>query len=142
MKPFVITVFLLIALASLVVLFGFANNGSVLTAGEALKQSKSLIGKDVSVIGMAKPSAVICTKIACPESDMCCNSCGASLSIESGGASIELRGSSEGMEIGCSGNECSLECRPLREGREYIVTGKFKESLGEVFIEAEGFREV
>ncbi len=142
MKPFVITVFLLIALASLVVLFGFANNGSVLTASEVLKESKSLLGKTVSIKGFAKPFITICTKTACPASNPCCNSCGASLSIESGGASIELRGSSEGMEIGCSGNECSLECRPLREGREYIVTGKFKESLGEVFIEAEGFREV
>jgi hypothetical protein len=59
-------------------------------------------GKKVRVVASPKVETVACTKMACPESNPCCNRCGGAFKI---GQDIVLNGATEAW--GCGGNECT-----------------------------------
>ncbi|HNJ04805.1 MAG TPA: hypothetical protein PLB73_11165 [Leptospiraceae bacterium] len=63
-----------------------------------------------------------CNLMMCGK-DECCNACTADVSlVEDGSFGIALSGRFGGREIGCSGNECAMNCNPEIQ-KHFRITG-------------------
>lgn len=124
------------------------------TPSEVNAQKDSLLGKNITVRGVADVYALRCTLRDCAVP--CCNECFGSLvlkdedfnPLESPGqdvpppdqnAIILLRGDYGGQEAGCFGNECEQTCYPLNEGGIYVATGTWEKENGGYFLRLAGF---
>ena len=115
--------------------------GQALTPQQVLHQKDSLLGKSITVEGIAAIGLERCTLMACTQEQPCCNSCAANLILTGDGANITVSGEWEGKEVGCEGNDCGLTCWPLEEGKRYSVSGIWNSSLGEYSLELKAFSE-
>ena len=77
------------------------------SAADLVDRAESLHGEVVAVVGQVTAGPTQCTSIPCPMDNQCCNQCEATMAI----AGVQLT-SSSCFNAGCSGNECSLTCRP------------------------------
>lgn len=111
----------------------------VLAADYVVANKNNFMGREISVSGEVAAGNIMCTLIACDIP--CCNACGGSLALKGSSGKIEIRGAYEGRPVGCFGNDCGLECYPMREERKYSVEGILKESYGELYIELKSFSE-
>jgi len=101
---------------------------------------EDLEGKIIKVKGTARAMQQECSEEECEGE--CCQACTAKLelySAEGGEATVTLGGTLEGSEVGCTGSECGLECRPLKTGNVYLVEGIWKKAEGEYLLEAIGY---
>jgi hypothetical protein len=96
-----------------------------LTAGCAAKRIRDLallpVGAEVTVSGVARPCAVVCTDASCP--DTCCNVCAVKLGLaedDRGTGAICLAGADLRVR------ECDLGKLPLATGTRYLVEGQLE----------------
>lgn len=93
----------------------------VLTASVAVAQGAGLDGRVIEVRGRLETGPPQCTERACGVEDPCCNACSASLAIDG----VLLVGPSECIEnVGCTGDDCGLVCRPAALGAEEVFIGR------------------
>ena len=100
-----------------------------LTPEEVFQQKEDLIGQDITVQGTVLELWRHCTEEECPEQNPCCNACwcGVGFWVDvSGGREIALSGS----DINCSGDGCTVTCRPFEFGVTYVITGNLRDSGG------------
>jgi len=81
------------------------------TVAELVADPRQYDGRVVLVRGALMPGHGYCTKMACPDTNPCCNSCGSQMLLvdslaDSPGSGIEFR--DNGEVLGCSGNECNF----------------------------------
>jgi hypothetical protein len=103
-------------------------------ASEILADPPSFAGQQVAVTGPAVMGLVACTKIACPDTDPCCNACFAGLQLVTADGQLELSG------MGCGGNECTVadNCT-VPPGTPVTAWGIVAESFGFVHLEVDGY---
>ncbi len=84
-------------------------------------------GKRVVVDGYVSAGLAACTKIACPQSDPCCNQCGANqrLADTPGYDRNGLTLTDSNGEFGCSGNECNYQDNCSVEDSLTRIVGTF-----------------
>ena len=123
-------IFVLAGVLSLVTL----PKDSPITVEEALENSDSLQGENITVIGKATKGTIACTQMFCGENNSCCNTCSGSVNLGEN-SSITL----QGEEIGCSGKSCNITCTP-ETGQKYIMTGKIEKNYGQTSLKVEDYR--
>lgn len=109
----------------------------ILSPQVVLANNDQLLNRVITVRGTARASLrVLCTLMACPAENPCCNICGADLQLCEAGSCITLSGDDAGIQVGCSGNECGLTCVPFRQGTVHQVSGVWrKRAYGEYVLE-------
>jgi hypothetical protein len=122
----------------LIILLLLSGCVQVLTVGDVLERKDEFLNRKVLVSGKADASKPICTLRACMPENPCCNSCSGNLVLKDGGELL-IRGSYNGKEIGCRGDECNLTCFPLERGRTYRVYGTLEEEDGKIYLIIESF---
>lgn len=110
------------------------SDSEVFTPDYVISSSEALIGEEISVNAEVREGPQACSQAYCGPENPCCNSCSAPLYIGSG-ERIRL----EGENIGCSGNNCALNCAP-QAGKEYVLRGELGNDSG-LFLEVESFEE-
>jgi hypothetical protein len=100
------------------------GGAELVTLAELEADPKAYDGKTITIVGEPAAGPMFCTKMACLNSNPCCNSCSAQFLLS---GALRLTGS----ELGCSGNECAVACKPFAQSGNgtYAVTGVF--SYGE-----------
>ena len=100
------------------------------TPEELYRNAAALVGQTVAVRGKVEIVAGICTEIACPPDNPCCNSCNYSL-----GFKIDefQRIYFSGKAAGCTGDDCHAECMDLKEGGWYEITGRLWKDFGVLY---------
>jgi hypothetical protein len=111
------------------------QNGDVLSPQMVLANKDLLLNQTITVRGIARADKrVLCTLMACPVENPCCNMCGAALQLCESESCLTLAGTYAGTQVGCSGNECGLTCFPLEQGLTYQVTGVWKKLPYEQYV--------
>jgi len=103
----------------------------VYTPAEVWENKNWLVGKQITVEGVAAYYQVACTGIACTPKDPCCNYCSGGLGLRIDNERVlNIRGEFEekghygvysGKPVNCAGNECDIQCYPLEQGKSYRV---------------------
>ncbi|MFH1236690.1 MAG: hypothetical protein V1685_07235 [Parcubacteria group bacterium] len=107
----------------------------------------------IKTTGAVKAGSKICTEMLCPQDKPCCNSCEAQLFIHMGSSDemkLQITGEKltqryAGQSVGCTGDDCSLVCEPLAEGKTYAVVGTLRTPSGQnsfYTLELQSFEEV
>jgi hypothetical protein len=85
----------------------------------------------VTVSGPLRRESGMCSQLGCATTDGCCNGCGAALVLSADPApqfasptDLRLRGSLQGVELSCGGDESLLCCPTPTDGRPVVVTGE------------------
>lgn len=90
------------------------------TPAEVYANAGAWTGRRLTVLGKVEVISTACTLVGCPPDNPCCNRCSSRLGFRiDEWHSLELRG--EG--IGCGGDSCRQDCRPMQDGRVYRITG-------------------
>ncbi|MEM7820649.1 MAG: hypothetical protein QW751_00405 [Candidatus Aenigmatarchaeota archaeon] len=116
--------------------------GHVLTPEQVIQQKDFLLGKSITVEGVATFGLERCTLLVCVPEHPCCNTCDANLILAGTEQNITISGEWKGRQVACKGNECGLTCWPLKEGRRYHVSGIWSSNLGQYTLELKSFSEV
>lgn len=125
----------LVILAAAATVLIFQQEQEAYSVDEAVEAASQLDGENVEVQGEAVKGRAICTQMACFDDNPCCNTCSAQVKLEEN-RSIILRGE----EIGCSGNNCQVNCTP-ETGKTYLVKGTL-ENGRQVSINVSNYTEV
>lgn len=108
--------------------------GVTATVAELLANPAAYDGHFVAVRGEILRRVAACTKIGCPVSDPCCNTCNASLNLyDAGGDPTTGEGvylTENGAGLACSGNSCDYQNHCSVEGGNYWVSGWFTNAGG------------
>ena len=108
---------------------------TVLSPQAVLANKDTLIDQVITVRGTVAPSMlVLCTLMACPAENPCCNSCGADLQLCENGSCITVSGDEAGLQVGCSGNECGLTCTPVQEGTVHNISGVWRKKASNEYV--------
>lgn len=103
--------------------------GELVTVADLLASPAAYSGRFVAVRGAIQQRVPACTKIACPETNLCCNQCQASLNLYDAGAdpttSEGVYLTEDGAPVSCSGNSCDYASNCTLEGGNYWVAGWF-----------------
>ncbi|MBL7206446.1 MAG: hypothetical protein ISS36_02505 [Candidatus Aenigmarchaeota archaeon] len=111
------------------------------TVSDLANKPTKYVDQRVSVEGKTKVVNTMCTTIFCSEENPCCNTCAGHLALAYSGYEIFLFGEYNQSRTGCEGSECSINCHPLKAGKNYRVTGTWKKGAF-YFIEIESFEEL
>lgn len=110
------------------------NCGQEVTVAQLIANPAAYNGRFVAVRGEILRRVPGCTKIGCPETNPCCNSCHASLNLFTPGADPTLSEGiylTEGGEpVACSGNSCDYQNHCTLESGNYWVSGWFSLAEG------------
>jgi hypothetical protein len=107
----------------------------VLSPQAVLANKDVLLNRTITVRGTAMPSLrVLCTLMACPVENPCCNMCAADLQLCEAESCITLSGDEAGIQVGCSGNECGLTCVPFQPGTVHHVSGVWRKRASEEYL--------
>ena len=110
------------------------NCGQDVTIAELLANPAAYDGRYVAVRGEILMRTPACTKIACPVSNPCCNTCHASLNLYAPGAdpttSEGIYLTEGGEPVSCSGKSCDYQNHCTLEGGNYWVSGWFSLAEG------------
>ena len=139
--PLAIIVLVVVAIGAFIVLgpvqVELPDNGTVdgtLTIDGVLEDPNSYVDTEITVTGIVQKFRSFCTLMYCDEENPCCNTCGSGIALGGDTGMLDVRGTYEGREMGCSGNNCKMECWP-EEGSTATLTGVLKESYGEIYLE-------
>ncbi|MBL7160121.1 MAG: hypothetical protein ISS95_01005 [Candidatus Aenigmarchaeota archaeon] len=125
----------------IIIISGCTQAEQTFFAPEQLTEQKDfLLEQKITVEGLAKIESPICTSIACPEEDPCCNTCGGNLALKGEKEKILILGEYQEKEISCKGDSCNISCYPLEKEKKYQVTGIWKKAGSEYYLELEDFR--
>ena len=94
-----------------------------LTASAAIARGGSLAGRVVEVAGRLGLAAETCTELACGVDEPCCNTCFAALRLD---GVLPVGPSGCLPNVGCSGDECGLVCRPAVLGSPGLYVGRIQ----------------
>ena len=108
----------------------------VYSVEQALNNYQELKDDSIILKGEIVQGESVCTQVYCGPENPCCNSCSASINLRNG-TDIALTGE----EIGCSGNSCSLNCKPV-EGKIYRVEGEMQNQNGRKSFRVSDYEEV
>ena len=110
----------------------------ILSPEGVIDQHENLLGKTISIRGIAGTLWMSCTEEGCDPGRPCCNFCVGSLAIYNeietwdqapaqGPYAYQGNGPAIGLEFseggGCKGNECEVACEPLQLGKLYTING-------------------
>lgn len=108
--------------------------GVYATVAELRANPAAYEGHFVAVRGDIRRRVAACTKIGCPMSNPCCNTCNASLNLfDTGGDPTASEGvylTENGAGLSCSGNSCDYQNHCSLEGGDYFVAGWFTMESG------------
>jgi hypothetical protein len=111
------------------------QHADVLSPQAVLANKDVLLNRTIVVRGTAMPSLrVLCTLMACPAENPCCNMCAADLQLCEAGTCITLSGNEADIQVGCSGNECGLSCFPFQQGTVHQVSGVWRKRAYEEYV--------
>jgi hypothetical protein len=100
---------------------------AVLTATAAIAELSTWQDMIVEITGTATATGLSCTNRACPPENPCCNTCTATVAIDS---VVPLIDGLCFSGAGCSGNECTQVCRPPLLGLPQRFTGTLRDRGG------------
>jgi hypothetical protein len=99
-----------------------------LTASAAVARAAALAGRVLEVSGLLGTGPESCTEIACSIDNPCCNTCFAALALD---AVLPVEASNCLPNVGCSGDECGLVCRPAVLGTPGVYVGRLHHDRGQ-----------
>ena len=100
------------------------------TVAEVLANPAAFDGRYVAIRGVVDSSLAACTKIGCPDTDLCCNQCHALQRLFDAPAQVgTLEGlvlSEAGDLLGCSGDSCTYQQHCAIGDGGHWVSGWFR----------------
>ena len=104
---------------------------------DSLNDLDKQVGETIQIQGQTKLSQYIaCTRMYCGEENPCCNGCSGGLDLETEMTDISLRGDL----IDCHGNDCGLNCTPIKQNKQYIIEGKLDKQQDIYMIEVTDYQ--
>jgi hypothetical protein len=109
------------------------------TPEEAYQNASALAGRRIVIQGKVEIVSSMCTEVACPPDNPCCNECENRLGFHLAQyRSIYI----SGKDSACAGNSCRMECQGLQPGGIYQVTGVLRDQAGIISFELQDWKTI
>ncbi len=94
---------------------------NAISTEQFVSNKESYLNQEVQIKVTPQVNKKLCTMQFCSGEEPCCNSCSAQLSINYNEETIPIIGTN------CEGNNCELNCEPIKQNQEQIIKGTLTE---------------